>query len=237
MFTIMFSTKDKASRNIKKHISPEINAKLVVIDKSFLDLSNDEVKELAGDDMIIFASKHQSEKKVKSLTVHTSGLFDQGLSKCNPYLNTLLLKNLKEINDTDYDVTFEVTHHTPIIENPSAFIEIGSTEDEWNDPIPGKIVAQSIENTINNYKEEGYIGIGIGGPHYAPNFTRYIFKTNTNIGHICAKYALEHLTKERLNEMIDDKLDVQIIVDWKGLGQHKAKVKELLEGKDFIKIK
>jgi len=233
----MFSTKDKASMNIKKHISPEINAKLVVIDKSFLDLSNDEVKELVGDNMIIFASKHQSEKKVKSLTVHTSGLFDQGLSRCNPYLNTLLLKNLKELNTTDFEVTFEVTHHTPIIENPSAFIEIGSTEEEWTDDEAGKIVAKAIEQTINNYQEEGYIGIGIGGPHYAPNFTRYIFKTNTNIGHICPKYQLENLTKERLDEMIDNKLNVQIIVDWKGLGQYKQQIKELLEGKDFIKIK
>src|SRR2546428_10273485 len=42
----------------------------------------------------------------------------------------------REAEGLSYAVTFEATHHGPVLDAPSFFIEVGSTEKEWRDSSP-----------------------------------------------------------------------------------------------------
>jgi D-aminoacyl-tRNA deacylase len=132
-----------------------------------------------------------------------------------------LISLAKEYQLTDYSVTLEATHHGPLIKKPCLFIEIGPSETEWNDRRAGFIIAKTISDSIKEFKENPYneIAIGIGGPHYCPNFNKIQEKSNFAISHIIAQYALP-LTEEMVKEAIaktQEEIDFAII-DWKGLG-------------------
>jgi D-aminoacyl-tRNA deacylase len=111
------------------------------------------------------------------------------------------------------------------------FIEIGSTEKEWNNPEHGKIIAEVIQHLVENKPAKRKVAIGIGGTHYCPAFKKLILQENYAFGHICPKYQLQNLTKEMLQRAIDKTFPKpeEIIIDWKGISGHKDTVKALLE--------
>ena len=47
-----------------------------------------------------------------------------------------------------YQITHEATHHGPFVEIPACFVEIGSTEVDWPDPIAGTIWADVLVNNL-----------------------------------------------------------------------------------------
>lgn len=184
-------------------------------------------------DFIIFASKHKSEANEKTISIHAPGNWrnaDFGGEKGKISLTSALFqkqifeklnKNIKEHNLRNYKVTLECTHHGPLIDKPCIFIEIGSTENEWRDIRAGFIIAITIRDIIKEFKENPYneIAIGIGGPHYCPNFNKIQLNSNVAVSHIIPGYALP-LTEEMVKEAIDktqEEVDFAIL-DWKGLG-------------------
>jgi len=197
-------------------------------------------------DMLIYASTHKSAKKEPALCLHAPGNWrnaDYGGSpgKVCPtsafilkYLFQQLNKNAEEAKKAgelseDYNVTLEVTHHGPLIEVPCCFIEIGSSEKQWNDSQAAEVIAKTIMS-LQNFKKsdcEKWIPcIGIGGPHYAPNFTKIQLNSEYAISHIIPEYALpvtEHMLKQA-----EEKTKEQIklaLVDWKGCGKSEDRQK------------
>lgn len=185
-------------------------------------------------DFIIFASKHESKKKEKTLSLHAPGNwrnadFGGEPGKVCPasalfqkFMFEKLMKNRERFHLTDYKVTLEVTHHGPMINKPCVFIEIGSTETEWNDRRAGFAIAKTIDETIAEFKPNEYreITIGIGGPHYSPNFNKIQAKSNVAIAHIIPNYVAP-ITEEMILEAKDktiEEIDFAVL-DWKGLGQ------------------
>ncbi len=185
-------------------------------------------------DFIIFASKHQSEKKEKSLSVHAPGNWrnaDYGGEKgkaCRSsalfqkFMFEILMKNREKFNLTGYQVTMEVTHHGPLIDKPCVFIEIGSTETEWNDRRAGFAIAKTIDEVIAEFKPSEYqeIAIALGGPHYCPSFNKIQAKSNIAISHVIPNYVAP-ITEEMVLEAVEktvEEIDFAIL-DWKGLGQ------------------
>lgn len=184
-------------------------------------------------DLVIFASRHQSEKKEKSLSVHapgnwrkadfggqeqkicpSSGLFQKFLFEC-------LNENVKKFKLEGYSVTLECTHHGPLIGKPCVFIEIGSTEKEWADRKAAFIISKTIEETIREFKENKYreVAVGIGGPHYCPSFNNIQLKSNVALSHVIPQYSLP-LSEEMVREAIaktKEEIDF-FLLDWKGLG-------------------
>jgi len=118
---------------------------------SFLGYNSDD-----KNDLIVFLSKHKSQSETKTLTAHPTGNIEEAdyggypFSFCAPApvdMKKLLLvmDRLNEETGLGYDVTYEVTHHGPTeLDVPSLFVEIGSTEKEWADQRPGKIVADAV---------------------------------------------------------------------------------------------
>jgi len=168
-----------------------------------------------------------------------------------------LNNNVKE----PYEVTLEATHHGPYLEKPVLFVELGSNEDYWKDKNGGNIVAKSVINAIKKYnnsnsiKNENNINSDlknknnlmdgkssyesifvVGGSHYSHVGNKVMLQSNLAVGHICAKYNLDNLDENLLNQAMEKCRAKFVLLDWKGLGKEKARIVEILE-KNNIKFK
>ena len=202
------------------------------------NLNSKNYPELRDIDFIVFASTHRSEKGNPSLSLHAPGNWrgaDSGghtgkvcstSSFVLKYLFMELNKNFVEYKSNltqDYEVTLEVTHHGPLIDLPCCFIELGSTEKQWNDREAAKIIAKtilSLENYPQTHPDHWIASIGIGGPHYAPNFNKIQLNSEYAVGHIIPEYALP-LTESMLTEAEEKTQETigEILIDWKGCGR------------------
>ena len=261
-YLIIASKKDKAGTNITTQLSqfrsnPVLtsmnntsNFDFYLVDEEIIYTENLDLEKINKYDFIIFASKHKSEKKEKTLSVHAPGNWrsnDLGgeagkICKTSALFQKQMFEKLnensKKYNLDKYSVTLECTHHGPLINKPCIFIEIGATELEWTDRKAAFAVAKTISETIENFKENPYneIAIGIGGPHYCPNFNKIQLNSNIAISHILPQYALplkEEMIKEAL-EKTQEEVDF-VLLDWKGLGNSEQR-KQILEILDKLYV-
>ena len=249
-FLIVASKLDKAGINITTQLSQFGEFKFYLVDKEIIYTENIDLEKINSHDFIIFASKHKSESKEKTLSVHAPGnwrLAEFGGEKNKACKSSaLFMKHIFEkLNDNaekfhliDYKITMEATHHGPLIEKPCLFIEIGSTETEWTDRIAGFVVAKAISEAISDFKENQYheIAVAIGGPHYCPSFNKIQLKSNVAISHVIPQYAFP-LTEEMVAEAIsktEEEIDFALL-DWKGLGnaEQRQRIIEIL-GKLYV---
>ena len=242
-FAIITTTKNKASMNIKKFLeSYDLeNCDIYTVNEETIYL---EGLDKLDADFFIFATKHKSDSKIKTLTVHISGNWGKaelgGKDNCLNMGSALMLKKaflLLNEHNLDYEVSLEVTHHGPVVNKPHFFIEIGSSEKEWADEKAAEVVAKVIRDVINRKDLENQkIAIGIGGNHYCPNFNKILLESDVALSHICPKYNLIYLNEKMLKEIINktkEKVDFALL-DWKGLGKEKVRIISLLED---LKIK
>jgi len=252
-FLIIASKKDKAGTNITTALSQYGKFDFLLVEDEIIYDSNYDQEKINQYDFIIFASKHQSKKGGKTLSVHAPGNWNKadfgGNSEevCPTSAQFLkqtfekLHKNVEEQDLRDYQVTLECTHHGPLINKPCMFIEIGATDTEWRDRRAAFVIAKTISQVIEEFKENPYneVAIAIGGPHYCPGFNKIQLNSNVAISHVIPEYALP-LTEEMLKQAItktDEEVDFAII-DWKGLGksEERQKVLDLLD-KMYIQYK
>ena len=189
--------------------------------------------------LMVYATTHRSSAGVKSLSVHTIGNFgkaqlggkDKKLGRAPASWMRHFLHSLESeashLRD-EYDVVLEATHHGPYLEEKS-----------WRDKRAGDVLAKAIVRALSTPLPEFRIGIGFGGGHYTPAFKKAMDRTDVAFGHICAKHSLADLDRGMIEQMISrTEGDVVIFaLDYKGLGQEKAMVKELLEsmGIEYVK--
>ena len=224
-YLIIASKKDPAGMNIIENLK-KLNCQIPIhlVETEIIHTENIDKK--FDTDFIIFASKHQSQIPNKTLSIHSIGNFKEAkyggksntLSPASALLTKYFFQTLNKNNNLNYEVTLEATHHGPLIETPSIFIEIGSTKSEWEDKKAGKLIAETIIESVNSFKKKSYkIAIGIGGPHYCPSFNKIQLGDKFAISHIVPKYNLP-LTKNLIEQLINktqEKL-THAIIDWKG---------------------
>ncbi|ACJ15660.1 hypothetical protein, conserved, DUF516 family [Thermococcus onnurineus NA1] len=200
-------------------------------------------------EIIVFASRHSSKQKLPALTTHITGNWgnamyggkDESLAIAQPSAMKLALLKMNELNDLNWIICYEATHHGPSELNvPSLFIEIGSSEEEWVNDRAGDILAETITYVLDKYRETKFpVAIGIGGGHYAPKQTKRALETDLAFSHIAPKYV-HPLKKELILKAIErtaEKVDA-IYVDWKGSkGETRQMAKALAEelGLEFIR--
>ncbi len=257
-FLIVASKLDKAGINITTQLSqfrenPLLsgmknapNFDFYLIDTEIVDDSGINQDKINQYDFIIFASKHKSESKEKTLCVHVPGNWRtaelggkaEKICKSSALFFKQIFEKLNENAEhyklKDYKITIEATHHGPLIDKPCIFIEIGSTENEWVDRRAAFIIAKTISETIKDFKENPYneVAVAIGGPHYCPNFNKIQLKSNIAISHIIPNYSFpltEEMIKQAL-EKTEEEVDF-FLLDWKGLGnaEKRAEVMEILD--------
>lgn len=254
-YLVVASKKDLAGINITTQLSqfrknPLLtsineapNFDFYLCEEEIIYTENLDLEKISQYDFIIFASKHQSEKREKTVSIHAPGNFrtnDFGgepnrvcpsSALLNKFMFEKLNENTKKFHLENYKVTLECTHHGPLINKPCVFIEIGSTENEWQDRRAGFVIAKTIQDTIDEFKKNPYreIAIGIGGPHYCPNFNKIQANSNVAISHIIPNYVAP-ITKEFILEVVNktiEEIDFAIL-DWKGLGTSEKR-KEVLD--------
>ncbi len=228
MKLIVTSSEDNASMNIRARLlekerwteegefdsHPALSHgdfRMVQVDRIHLD--EDFIDERAGTalgvkpDVVIFASRHRAESRIPTLTVHPVGNYSSAdfggkpstLSQAHPGLMTSALRALAvNAQGMGFNVSFETTHHGPLLGSPGFYIEIGSYEELWG----REDAAEAIAASILSIKDEGYPKvIGVGGGHYAPRFTDIALGRKVAVGHMAANYALDALTDDLMLQM------------------------------------
>lgn len=249
--TIIASEKDIASVTIAKEVE-----KLGITVYYLREIKHLYCKDsdLPESDNYIFLSKHSSSSGTPAFTVHSTGNFSDSptlggkaslLSYTNADLQSDLLIHLKKQQEeskfTDFDVVAEATHHGPYLNKPTIYFEMGSSESVWNNPEAGKIIANTIQILLFNkyHSKAKNTGIAFGGTHYPEKFTKLMINEEYNIGHICAKYALQHLTEDLVKEMVSKTISrnkIQFaILEKKGM-KRKQEIKEILTSKFGLEI-
>ncbi|MBI3036716.1 hypothetical protein HYY73_03095 [Candidatus Woesearchaeota archaeon] len=203
--------------------------------------------------LFVFATRHYSKAGVPSLTTHSVGNWgkadyggqDGTICPAPAPLLKLFLQNLAAVaksGNYNGEVVQEATHHGPYIEKPAVFIEVGSTEKEWNDERLTAMVADSLIGGLGDYValENNFVPVvGLGGIHYASGFRKLMLDSEYAVGHICPKSHLANLTQELLRQAMNACVPEakSVVLDWKGLGPEKQRVIEILEsaGIDWLK--
>jgi len=187
----------------------------------------------------IFLSRHRSKMGEPTLTVHPIGNYGDAKFGGKPktlipaaprmmtYLLRLIKKNL-QLTDLKYQVCYEVTHHGPFLKIPTLFVEVGSTEIQWQQKEPASIIASSLLELLAKYHyEEEYpndipVLLGIGGGHYAPRFTEVALAKKIAFGHMIPTYQID-------GGNIDDEIlekTIQATPNIKGVYLHKKELKK-----------
>jgi len=148
-------------------------------------------------DLVVYLSKHRSESRRPSLTVHPIGnpaAADFGgqpatLVPSAPQWMTAALRGLRqEARGMQYEVTFEATHHGPYLTAPTFYIEQGSTEREWADREASRAIGRVL---LHLEPVDAPIAIGLGGGHYVPRHTDLALRRRIAFGHMLPSYALD----------------------------------------------
>lgn len=260
MNLILASTQDLAGMNIAHHVLELFDFEKVgeshyaYRDSLLVFIKKDSVyaefpeKEFKNVNFIVFASRHSSEAGVPSLTVHTPGNFgaaDFGGSAgeicfSNPIAQKLGLQELKNQKDTlnlEFEVSMEATHHGPLTELPTMFIEIGSGPDQWVDKKAGEAVAVALMKALAYPDYMFPRAVGIGGGHYCQKHTLVALHREYAIGHVLAKYV--PVTEENVRKALEKNGGCDaFILDWKGTPD-RSSVATMLEEfeKPIIKAK
>ncbi|XP_015696254.1 D-aminoacyl-tRNA deacylase isoform X3 [Oryza brachyantha] len=170
-----------------------------------------------GEDVseVIFLSKHTAASNRPALTVHPIGVphlredetLPQGgrpgwVALPNPRIGPWLRLMQKIAVDQglvpEFEITLEATHHGPVTNTPTMFVEIGSTEEYWGRQDAAQAIALLLwkglleeGKTVGTWQGNGEkVLLGIGGGHYAPRHMDIVIKDGVWVGHLLSGYSL-----------------------------------------------
>tara|TARA_B100000427_G_scaffold283008_1_gene255077 strand:- start:62 stop:838 length:777 start_codon:yes stop_codon:yes gene_type:complete len=239
---------DPAGHNMAKYLSQKMEKNGDVYHSKNFDLieinspaiSADWLDEKYDYDGFVFLSKHAAESGTLALTCHSTGNFNEAKFGGNqkelaiPYPN-LQKKYLQTLWDnresfSDFEITIEATHHGPThLKKPSIFVEVGTTEQQWNDESLCSSVAQLVFETLENPIDSCPFAICFGGTHYSEKFTKELLFGKYALGTVMPKHALEFLNPVIFEHLITQNNGAEAaLLDWKSLGKYKQTLIDLL---------
>ncbi|RQG91473.1 hypothetical protein EA462_05790 [Natrarchaeobius halalkaliphilus] len=177
-------------------------------DDFHLDLERPDSAFECDPDLLAFASRHSGDTGAL-LTGHFTGNFGpaefggdtNAVATACPNALVRLLETFDEHAPDGYDVGMECTHHGPTdVGCPSLFAELGSGDEQWDDPAGSRAVARAILKLRGVAPHRGRQVVGFGGNHYAPRFERIVRETPWAVGHVAADWALEAMDHPRTHE-------------------------------------
>ena len=227
------SREDAAGQNIRHHIEQILQSRGEEFLQQgrtyeFFDVAGrlihaERVDEGIDADLVIFLSRHSSTNPVPVLTVHVTGNFGAAelggaprtLSPAAPAMMQATIRALARHCPGGYRVSYEVTHHGPTdLVHPSFFVEIGSTKEEWNDPVAGHAVAEAV---LTATVIQAIPLIGFGGNHYAARETEIALSSRGAFGHIVHTREITKLDEPMIRSMIEKSGAVAAYIDRKAL--------------------
>ena len=206
------------------------NIRLVMLEKLGIYVEPSDIPSDAS--TTIFVSKHVSSSGRPALTVHATGNLTkeakfggnpEEVSYVNPSITRRALRALKEgagQAGVQIEVTMEATHHGPTsLSMPVCFVEIGSGEKEWSDPVLGAIAANAVMSAID-VEETPPTAVGFGGTHYSAKHTRICMEGDYAIAHLVSSHSFDGGVSQLVIDDVFNKTTGSCntaIVDWKGL--------------------
>ena len=182
-------------------------------------------------EFVAFLSRHAGETG-PLLTAHFTGNFGPAeyggepgeLSRACPNVQRAVVEAFDRHAPDGYEVGIECTHHGPSdVGAPSLFVELGSSESEWEDPDGARAVAravlelsgvaadasESVSGVADGAPAAGSTGrrrqiVGFGAGHYAPQFERIVRETDWAVGHIGADWVLGSMGAPEANADVVD---------------------------------
>ena len=248
MDLLIASKNDPAGHNMAKFISQGMNKDVDVYRGKNFDLIEIDSPTISADwldekydyDGFIFLSKHAAESGTLALTCHSTGNFNEAKFGGNqkelaipyPNLQKKYMQKLWENRESfsNFEITIEATHHGPThLKKPSIFVEIGTTELQWNDEILCSSVAQLLLDTLESSTNSYPFAICFGGTHYSEKFTKELLFGKYALGTVTPKYALEFLNPNLFDHLVIQNYGAEAaLLDWKSLGKHKQTLIDLL---------
>jgi D-aminoacyl-tRNA deacylase len=264
---VIASKKDAAAQNIAKELirtrrlhpisgSPDLlqqsNVLLKYVDSD--GIFTEEIGLTEKIEAVIFASRHKSEQGEPTLSVHwtgnptsraESGGKPKALSFTDPArlrAALLALDEAREYLKLNYMVTLEATHHGPTeLGVPTLFVEIGSTEKEWNDPLAATAASEAVWKAATT-PTPGIPAVGFGGGHYCNKQGEYLRRSGYAFSHILSKYFFDEYDELIVSMAFERTLGLRCktaVLDWKGIrGRERSKLIETLRKKniDIVRV-
>ena len=208
-------------------------------------ISADWLEEKYSYDGFVFLSKHAAESGVLALTCHSTGNFadakfggnNRQVAIPHPQLQKSYLQKLwQQRNDfSEFQITIEATHHGPTnLNKPTIFIEIGTTEKQWNDVSLCNNIAKNVVEVMKEKQSSHPVAICFGGTHYPDRFTKELLEGEFSLGTVMPKHALDFLDEQLFSHIIErNSMAKTALLDWGGLGPNKQKLVSLLEKTDL----
>ena len=157
-------------------------------------------------DLFIIVSRHESLSKIPVYSAHFTGELDKGLiGYTYPSFHKNFLLKISKLNP-EYQVSTEPMHHGPILSKPVMFVEIGSSEKEWENKDSVNKLMKAVEETIKD-KKRWTSAIGVGGGHYSKKFTNIILNSKYAIGPLISKYYSKYLNEKVFKELIEKSVE------------------------------
>lgn len=224
-----------------------LSGKTEIIELEGLPIFEERLDRLVETDLFIFLSRHRSSKGVASFTVHPLGNWSEKsefggspmrLSVAAPWQMRDMLKHIKQANDTQTNVTYEATHHGPLLDVPSFFVEVGGSEQIGDHEYD--ILARAVkEHLLGNIGKDGKVAIGIGGTHYPDKFTRLALAGDYAFSHIMARHSCMYANMLEQGIKRSEPQAEFAVIDWKGISapEREAAIRKLGEfGIEYIKV-
>lgn len=149
---------------------------------------------LTDPEIVVFLSRHRAKSGTPSLTVHPIGNWNDApfggrehtVIPTRPDLMGGLLRYLKDHAPEGYEVTMEATHHGPYLEAPTLFLELGSSEAQWDDEAAATVLARAV---LEHAPTSAPPVLWVGGGHYCPQLTDLVLADKVAPGHVIAGWA------------------------------------------------
>jgi len=212
-------------------------------------ISADWLEEKYSYDGYVFLSKHASESGTLALTCHSTGNFADAQFGGNPrqvaiphpHLQKSYMQHLwkKRTSFSRFKITIEATHHGPTaLSKPTLFIEIGTTQKEWNDTKLCESIARVVVDEMSGQPKNHDVAICFGGTHYPQKFNKELIEGEFALGTVMPKHALDNLDENLFLHILKQNKEAKFsLVDWSGLGKNKEKVFNLIKATDLEMIK
>ncbi len=179
-------------------------------------------------DAFVFVSRHVSSKGVLAFTVHPLGRISENNYDLGVADPIGMLKMLQSINKLcrfeNVTITYEATHHGPILSKRSFFTEFGGPINIEGFSGYTSALSLAIAESFDIKVEYECIALGISGTHYPKKFTEFAINGKYAFSHILPEYNLTNINiiKSAI-EHSNPKPDIAII-EKKGLNSMQRKM-------------
>ena len=174
-----------------------VSKRSLLAENKMSNIGSEFLDDMKNVECIIFLSAHSSAKGVESFTVHAEGNWiseaslggkGRSLSVAAPLHMLKLARIIGNSERGGSNFVYEATHHGPLLNTPSLFVEFGGGESAKMKKNKAEMLADYAYRILDADDYHEKVVVGIGGQHYSEKFTRLALSKGYAFAHIMPKY-------------------------------------------------